>query len=361
MRYTMGTKNGYYIDKRATIILQHEMLLNLDKANKVYNFELEEILNRINYDFDSYAKFYMPKISNLILSEKQNQSLEFMLNITKLTAMLDNLWSLKNGNIFVMDIDKALKLPNVTSIDDIDFERLADCYINFTVKDESGKNRYIPFYLDLLAEQSKISTKAHSDMQSYGVAIGRAGNNGIDYQFHFTKELFPRFIKLSEQEKCEGCRYKTPIDIKIGGMRELGNYPNCLIGRQQKENCYIFRHPINPQISMNILAYVAEMYNNRHTLVRKNSKLVNKYNTMTEIDIISNKKVDNKDIEVPLLTYARGEGVDYTPRIGTKHFNHSSPREHTRHEHTRTLKSGRIINIKQSTINKGKDKTIYKV
>ena len=357
----MNTFGSKILTTRATNVLIDEFMTNLRQAEKAFGVSVKPLIENMDMDYTEFADKCLPVATVVACSDKHRTMSTAMEDTNRFTAILDNMWALHNGNIFVMDIEEALRLPNIDSLENVDLDSISDCYINFVTHDTSRKKNYLQFYLSLLKDNEQISTQAHKNMDSYALTFGLAGNSGMSYQVRFTKELFPRFMKISDFKDCKGCKNTTSLKYEFMVQGHMQEMKACLIGKQQREICSSFNYILNPQVAINIMAYAAEMYQNRHTLIRKNSRSIKDYENKPHMDVICKRSTDNKDAEIPLLQYVKGEGTEYIPRPGTKHMHHESPREHLRREHTRQLKSGKVIVVKESTVNKGKSKTIYKI
>jgi len=338
------------IKTRATSVLYGELMSAINKTNELFGINIKKIMSLVGEEYSVYLNAYREE-ARKILDDKYGRDLDAVRKDTeRFMSILDNIWAMKNGNEFVIDVDKAYNLPEVKDINSVDFDILGDSFISFTTGIE-GKRDYTSLYSSFMRLEEKVSTRKYKDMSLYAITVGLAGNNGITYQIHFTKELYPRFIKISELEKCRLCTKKNIFKNSLGTA--------CLIGGLQREDCLPFKYPFTPTKMLNVFAYISRMFKDRNNLIRKNSKNIREYRGNAEIRVVCTK--DRKDVEVPLLLYAKGENVEYIPRKGTKHASHSSPREHIRREHTRTLKSGKVVNVKSSVVNKGKGKVIYKV
>lgn len=352
--------SSMFTDSRATTILHDNMMNVLKVGNKYLGFDLDKIFSHIDDDYLTYQAECSMQTEKMLRDMASGRKLsDVREDLTRASSLFDNLWAIRNGNMFSIDIDKALKLPMIEDLSTIDLDSIADCYINFT-GNNNGKRQNTLMYMSFLKGTEPLSTSRHANMSTYGIVVGLANNNHIDYQVHFTKELFPRFIKLSEPERCAGCTNDVKIEVAFNRIDDGSMESNkiCLLGKNMRYKCYTFKHVINPQVAINIIAYIAEMFSNRHRLVRKNSRLIKNYST--DIGVVCKNK-DNATEDVPLLQYTKGEGNIYTTRSGIKHSSHASPRQHIRHEHVRHYKSGKTVVIKDITISKGKEKTVYKV
>lgn len=347
------------IDNRASTELEKEIIAELRRANKLFNTNLEYILRQLQLPYAEFTKLYLPEIEKITTVCKNTIQTDGKEDVLRYTGSLDNIWALHNGNVFVMNVSSIDTLPEVTDISDIDFDGIADCYVNFTtVKD--GKRKYLNYYISLLKDIEPVNTISKKGMACYAIAVGGAGNRGIDYQVRFTKELYPRLLKDSEPNKCRNCASKNIIELGRTFEGEELKGAACLIGKTSRNSCFTFRHPLNPQIAINIFAYIAKIFADRHRLTRKNSKLREQYKDKPSVNILATKIKETDSREVPLLLYAKNES-EYRARTGTKHASHASPREHIRREHVRHLKSGKTVVVRGSIVNKGREKTIYQI
>lgn len=355
----MDNSKAQIIDKRATLALRERMLLLLRLEEIRLKMKLKPALDKVGASFEEFTRTYADILLDVIKDRKFKSKEDAEMRTQDLMHMLNNIWQLRNTNEFVIDIEKALELPDVRSLNSADIDVIADCFVSFTTK-ENGKRQYTNLYFAFSRDDEHMSTSKKKDMVRYSITVGYAENKKTEYQLHFTTELLPRLFKSTDTGECKECKRGNSIDIQTYKEDELVKQEKmCLIGNTNKYMCYLYEYELNPQKVINILAYIATTFKNRNTLLRKNSASIRKYNEGMKIDVVCDK--DNTEVEVPLLLYVRGENKEYTPRRGKNHGTHRSPREHMRREHTRTLKSGKVIKVRGCIVNKGKEKTIYKV
>lgn len=341
----------------ATTRLKEKMIRHIQDGNKVLRMNLGNIFNAMDDDFNSYKDNYVKEIMRMDMRKIFRSEQEAMTNIDRLKSMLDHLWALENGNIFVMDFERAMRVPIITDIADYDLSAIEDAYLNFTVN-KNGKRVNTSVYMSILEGVEDITTSRYNNMKTHSLVVGDVTRSTIEYEVHFTKELYPRLLKLSEPEKCSGCNQR--INIELNGNDPIARVDACLM-RRQRDTCYVLRHQLNPLLGISIFCYIATMFKNRKTLNRKNSRHIKDYNSTGNIDVVARRTEKRVDEAVPLLLYAKEEGKRYKTKRGSKHSYHQSPREHIRREHTRTLKSGKVVKVKQSVVNKGNNKTVYRV
>lgn len=344
-----------YCDKRATLFLEDEIKKHLSDGCKKLGLTIDAILAHVTEDYESFSDFCQKYLLETASKLSPKVRAENAWTIRKFPGQVDTLWSLKNGLEFVVDYEKAINLPNVEDIANVNFDSISDCFISFTII-ESGKRRYLPVYANLSKIPITAETQRYKDMTMYMLAIGVAREDRFRYQVHFSKELYPRIFNLNADDACGKCPAKNTMELKGLPQDQV-----CMLGKRQKEICHIYKNPFTPQDLIKIFTYIAEMFENRRSLIRKNSKKVKVYNNSPTIDLVCSEREGGAQKEVPLLLYTKGEGIEYIPKQGTKHGSHASPKEHVRHKHERHYKSGKVVIIEDTTISKGKEKVVYKI
>ncbi len=141
------------------------------------------------------------------------------------------------------------------------------------------------------------------------------------------------------------------------------DYEACLLSHRTIENCTKFGKGIISTID--VVWSVLESFINKGEYKENRS---NKEHTEKHIRKKTDKqeKTDNDSVVLvyngtgeELMTLSNSKWRRSKNRDENEHGTHASPREHIRKEHLRQYKSGKIVYIGQTTINKGKEKTPY--
>lgn len=368
----------------------------IDEMLKLTEIDSKEYYKCMDMPFDDYLESLLQLtengrvVSNLLkhdltLSVEQlNEYAEYIMSLS------ERLWLLNNSLIFVIDLDKALKLPAITAkeVKDINWDVITNSFITFSKNTKNGKV-YLPSFIEYMDMDYKKVYK-ESKEALYRIRYSSQGDNDKDineiYNISFAINKLPTVFVEDMSVLARGIHDLTCKNCNIKHFKTDYTFENrfgetekrqvCHLSERRHSQCPIFQlESINAERALAIVAYISKMFEKRLSLNRKNSRNIAEYNQKGDIDLICSKvttenadvskKLDrNRYAEVSLLKFAKQENSkneQYKVRCNITHRGHQSPREHYRRPHLRHYKSGKVVMVQGTTINKGKDKVIYRV
>lgn len=173
--------------------------------------------------------------------------------------------------------------------------------------------------------------------------------------FFIIPELYPKLFSTPEGMYV---KYNT-MSIKVRDKRTMGETVSCKWAiipkgvRQNGMDCDVY---IDSYIST-ILLCMDHFFNRKRVYTKgKEQKKSDKFGISAKVSIDSGKHGKRERFVSlgDIVLHERSTGT----RLGG---HHASPREHIRSGHWRHYKSGKKVYIESVTVNKGKDKVIYKV
>lgn len=184
------------------------------------------------------------------------------------------------------------------------------------------------------------------------------GELGLIYDASFLDSFYPRYSLECPQKDC-GNRNEINLFIDTEERRKIRMIPECYMNPKKEALCLEVRERI-PYFGLSprdLYAIAVECFDKWKTRPKRaNTAKVKKYNDQgisaitVESDIATRVKRESF-MEVPLVRYT--EYVKERRACGWHVENRLSPREHERSAHTRTLKSGKVVFVRSTTVNKG--------
>lgn len=364
-------------------------LLLLDCGSKtLYEFCKELKMNentiREMLEIDNFTNFMenFRSITAEVLERKSTAEEKFIM--AKFFDFITNYYGHLHGKYFIVDIDKyrtvshdGLDTKN-RDYSKVNWDACGDIFVDFRV----GK-KFLPLTLKYLVTDYYTKSKENESFKTYNLALNCVNNerNGIIDNYmalSFVPALYPRVL-MEENEggpRCDNCELKNKRIMPILGDAGIINLKAefCLIGRNSQEKCksrgieyHVQTDKGWEKVSLSIyecielIAHICTVFENRKTLQRKNGKARKEYKR-SNISIATGVKRSSSIVS--LATYPAYE------QRGKKEWqggHHESPVEHYRQGHKRVIRNSdgsvkKVVEVRGTTVNKGKDKkVIYKV
>lgn len=322
----------------------------------------EEVLRLIYEGTDDEIKDIVYEVEDMVKSEYLTASkprMKYLQELTNASSSLDVQHSFATALHFCLtekafghegNASELIKIPNEDIL--FDFRKR-----NYTIR--ISKNRYLlevgnkfyPSYKGTLTVDSSCLSKEYFSSNSYCGSI----------QFDFVLEKMPRLF-LDIGKDCINCGRCKTLNLMLSENNLVSPKPVLLCGKKNRVNsdCAVY-HTVKLCTGytldelLNACFYALEVYNNRSK--RKIDRSLNngitiKHSTHTVRDYnSSNDFISIKEYR----TYENRQKREY------QGGHHSSPKEHYRKGYLRHYKSGKIVEVKPTVVNKGKEKSVYKL
>lgn len=293
-------------------------------------------------------------------------------NLITINDMIGDIWVEKHNKHFSLTLPGIIDIKNYTLPDYIEkdnisniFDNIGDCMIN--IKNDKGE--YLPFIIDLHVSTFLTKYGKYEDQPTIVISVIDINTCNPLCCFYVIKDVFPKiFIDRSNMytPNCKENQYCIDANIayKEKESYDITKEPKynfehnlCSMTKKRSDWGYCPYMEFKPYMLLDIITHVWNMYLNRKTVVRKNSKRREAYEKSQVSAIMNND--DYKLIPVhDIYKYERAERKEH------QGGHHSSPVEHDRKPHMRrifnsdgTLK--KIIPVRGSRVNKGGKKAIY--
>lgn len=345
---------------------------------KDYNLDYELLISSLNctnyQDFIKIVENYIGE--KLLLNQSSKLGLE---KAKEILDHLSNTFAIMNGKNFIIDVNKFKNITSTIDLDninytDVNWEECGDIFIDFKIG-----NNYIPFTLKFLTTDYKIKI-AGEERKVYNISLNCvAKENGTKkiantMELTFVPEIYPRMLSDLTSGKRNGCSRCKSGNIITRDLTTKENIKTqvdlCLINKKVQTFCYergillsldkTEFYSISIYECIELIAHICRVYKNRKTLSRKNGVGKKEYER-SNISIVS--KNENKEHILNLQTYSYNEQRQYKEWQGG---HHSSPIEHDRQSHQRVYRNKdgsirKISEVRETTVNKGNGRGIYKI
>lgn len=191
-------------------------------------------------------------------------------------------------------------------------------------------------------------------------------NDFATVEFDFVLEKLPRIFIYGEymgacEEYCKRCNpYECRIEILNGNTRNSG--PQVLCGKRVRDTCVCSVNQLVMAVTdysidelLSACAYAVGLYVNRRK--RSTDKTES---TGVKVQKKVHEPKQNTSV-VKMLTLREYNSYERKEKKEWQGGHHSSPIQHERCGYWRHYKNGKKVWIKPCTVNKGKDKGVYKV
>lgn len=372
-----------------TVYIGNALINCVKDASELFDIDIDKVKSMTDLEFDDFIQNRRSMVKQFDITKMIEQGIsekEIAEYAERIQQIIERLWLFNNSLIFIMDIDKVRKLPRITKEDvsNINFDAITNSIITFSRKEAEG-TKYLPLYLDYFdTDYLKAAADSREPIYRFRVHGGNVESKSYDvierYNLAFVTSKLPTVFREGNNETltniCELCKEcnkrhfesEYTFDIPYRGLEQT---PVChLSGRRQSEcNCFSYKE-LGAGDALAVIAYISKVYENRKRLINKSAVDIAEYRNKGKVRLMCNSKIveetDNEQYRiVSLIEYTRQEELGtgkYSIRSNINHRNHSSPVEHIRKSHFRHYKSGKVVEVKQTVINKGKGtQTIYKV
>ena len=345
-------------------------------------FSLEEIIEKAK-ELKGDLKAYNGWITDRVSAVAEMNGITDRTEIQKIMYLYDNIYIYSTSERFIVDVPYTDVLDYISSASDriipeeVEKEDVSlqikenhvDCLIDFQTPD----GKYLPYMVKCTKQNYTMDYGRHKDLEVYSASMIAYRENReegspasmVIFQGYIIPELYPKILlESSDYSLCkraarpELCK-RTARKIKENESEK--EIATCQITPRTGEitNCPMLM--AKPWRMAEYIAYVFDMYANRHTLERKNSKRKNAY-VHTKVHVAHDDSSKAGYSIVPLHTYFRQEKENHAWKGG----HHASPCEHPRRAGTRRIfnKDGslkKIVPVKGTIVNKGntKDRIIH--
>lgn len=365
-----------------TEIIKERVKNNIYKVFKKYNIHknIDENINiqtDLDYieslGFSDYLQITDEKMLDLVKSGKLDRT--DAITITGLINQLSIYWILCNGVRFLVDFNEVNKRK--FDLDKKFLRQLNKSDIKDFIFDFKGEDIKYNCRLQKQHELIKIKDKFYENWQFTYTYIS---SEVISFDALIIPELYPKIYKLnySEQSICKDCDRCTLLSDHVELKQQTGKIvtrhfmdlmiiprnltytreSSCGLKDIKVNNKYIM--PYNFRDILMSCMYAVNKYLSRKTIIRDP---IEKERINSEVKLYNPNKEERKNVRfVDITDFVKYERKERRESLGG---HHASPREHHRRETYRHLKSGKVVYVKASTVNKGKGnvhkQTIYKV
>ena len=291
-------------------------------------------------------------------------------------------WIMDNSVRLLVNFDNVNTSNKKWKPDHTFFKRLDECGIEAFLVDVSIKGQTDKLCVRLCKTEYD---RRHEDgttegMWNYNISVlldekeaARIGKEGrvATVSFFVFDELYPRKM-TTDYEYCSDCNLcrdasicavekdgkKVDEPAKVVGNLKLRTGSKCklqnVVPYDIKELEYACLYAINKFLT-------------RKTVVKNSDKYVENLNKEVKVALRQEKVEPNTNKRRQEYRFVNlKDSVTVERKKGYKHASHKSPIEHTRRATTRTLKSGKVVPVSGSIVNKGKGRdtgsqTIYRV
>lgn len=335
-----------------------------------YPLFMESVQNELDKNFkniEKYAHGFAGKYGNGVVFKSDEYAVQQFYHI--FTSDLDAIYSFNNSKHFVYTsptFSVLDMLEETSELGDYDysewFDKIPDMFLSLKLK-----NTYSRFYVKLCNVEEKYVCQngKESQMQNISVLYFNGKSTRIALSFIVLKERFPIILIrphgtalpcCNTNGNYDNCITKANLEyVHTSNNQIIVDGCRCTEKKVNEERCYAWL--LNPYKVLKIICYVNDMYQNRHTLERKNSK----------------RRAKCKQHEVSINNfYSSGEVVSLQNLYKYERENkpwqgghHSSPIEHERKAHERVYRNAdgsvrKVVQIGETTVNKGnkRDKAV---
>lgn len=385
-----------YLNHPVTTDIQRILKEEVKKLLKTVELSSEEFYNCLELEFEEYLETFKSLLDTKDIAAKL---VKLGMSIPEINefgnycfTIAEKCWLLNHSIIFVIDLEKAKKLPPITKEEaqKINWSAINNSFITLSTHTKQGK-KYLPYYMEYFdTDYTKINGEAKNKIYKYRFYGNDHNLEELDeiFTFAFTVEKFPVLFHEKTRNNteldigevvCKNCKNKH-FECEYTFNNVIGDIEKetvCHMSSRRKEECIAFNKEemlIDAESALSVIAYICRMFDRRNSLIRKNSKNIEEYNRCEvelvcdseeiEVEHKNNTSKHKQSIEVSLIDFAKDERKKnrvYSVRHNITHKTHNSPREHHRKAHTRHYKNGRVVEIPETVVNKGKDKVIYRV
>lgn len=327
---------------------------NIEEYESLMRIELDTNFDRVNKELRKQGAITLEQVE---------------LNVNNIGNLLGAMYTFHNSRRFIYDTkcNHYLEFLNTDLPEAIDKFDFMDCFddIEDIILDFGCVNGYFNLMARLCKTTYTVNSKRCSEAPAFNLTfLSLVGDRSVVIgQLSIVKNIFPNLLLDKDgtvmpcvtEGKCPRCVVFETELIEPDNYTVSKNYCYMTPKKISEHACTI--DILQPYKVLKLMAYVWDMYKNRHTLERKNSKRQNSYK-IHEVSTISRE--DN--IIRPLHKYYKYER-EHKPWQGG---HHQSPVEHERRPHERRYfdENGnlkKVVKVKGSVVNKGGKKAIYKV
>lgn len=355
----------------------------LEQSAKINEHNYVKYIEDVNDEIVKKGKSILEaserKIDKKLRRSKQNSLLQMdreellVNNFINLGNSLDAIYSMRYNKKFIYDtgtfgLSEFLLNGAKTAKNDSPafmqiFDDFEDSFLNFAVR-----GGYANIYVHAIKTNYTLNCNKGNNLPAIAFSILTVTENNLPVvlsQFLVVKGIFPVLLVDKKTTvmpcvstgKCSNCIPFTAqiyeFGQKLGEMEYCFVRPNKLAQRACTAGLY------QPYEILDIFAYVYDMYKNRHTLERKNSKRASSYDKHS-VSVVSKQSTEQHIVELRSLYKYEREHREW------QGGHHQSPVEHERKAHERRIfnKDGtvkKIVQVKASKVNQGGTKAVYKV
>ena len=285
-----------------------------------------------------------------------------------------NIWRMYNATRILVNYDKTMENESKWKPTDVSFKRLINSSEDgFTIDFYSEKSKIDNVVRIVKMEEKVMINNRYEDMiwlnlefssDKADKEIGR-----VPICYYIVPSMYPK--KLSPEQilscgKCKGC---PVVGYKFKDEKENTEtlnvcVANRLVHRLGSKCAHQTKVDRDIQSLIYCSLYAIDKFLRRKEMYKNSDQYWSKVNKEVKVRVGLS---DNKDTEMKVrYKYVTlRDSVSLERKTGYKHKSHKSPVEHRRRGTIRHLKSGKVVPVKESIVNKGNKgtnaKTIYKV
>ena len=322
-----GVDANHDIDKIYDILTLPEPFKDISKDKPCINNQILPYNSRSEFDNSLYCCYEYNKYTEIINSDKEyNLDPEFN---THLAFIVHNEDLAKDT--FIKGAEYLPLLFTCTKLDVESNVQTYDYHITTMVIADDYKSNSLQF----ISYNTFLYNSRSRDILILGNS--HCKSNCSVYNSDAVEHLTEDFFGFGERKMCKYC-----------------------------DKCGFSYYNGKPENVIRLFGYIQYLIENRH----RTSKMP-EYTKLKKNPSILGVEFSNKSTESPsqsnsnwitIKELADNEKITkrYVSYTG-EHLTHNSPCEHYRKSHTRTLKNGRIVQVRGTTVNKGNKKKIYDV
>lgn len=354
------------IQKKPPILWENQLLYLLDEALDGLICEKERLSLALQLSHNDY----LDEVFLFLQGESDDSEAPILTQKRKnLLFQFDSLWWIRHSFNFTVSVNDFMQNKFfLGSCNDL-FAMDERFFINMSIQ-EKGKKVYHPFFLQIEKSEIPIYLHQKEKTESYNIWLLSFDPKNPLQEDHLTellslvivKELYPRiYIRTKNCMDCNLCDFYNkqtvyrPINIdspRSDKLKENNNF--CMVGKLLSEKCPCFQKDMgNVYQILNCVFHVCYLYkhrkiNSKYTKLEKNNVT---FTSCAKKVLLSYQSADGNSKDVSIFEYiSKQEEKKQLPKGG----HHKPPREHYRTDYYRHCKSGKVVHVRGTVVNKGK-------
>lgn len=341
--------------------IDYERLYSIAKKGEEAFEEFEDALNQ---ELDNNAE----QLIKMLRKQGALTAVQLDRNIRNVSELFASIFTFRNCKRFIYDSKEAntaefllkgvpdsIKRNNFMDV----FDEVDDMIIDIKTRDG-----YSSFMIRICRAIYTLENKKGSDLESFNVTylLHKDSRSIILNQFIVAKNVFPNLMidfHSTGMQCASGIRCSRSVlmdtvykNENISESREL-----CYMSEKKMNEGVCLLCSLKPYDILHIAAYVWDMYKNRHTLERRNSKRREHYKTHE----VSMLEPEDRVIR-PMHSYYKYEREKKPWQGG----HHQSPVMHERRAHERVYLNEdgsvkKVVQVKGSVVNKDGKRAFHEV